>query len=188
MNTAPERQLSSRSVFKGRVVSVRVDEVRLPGGKSAIREVVDHRPAVVIVPIDEFGRILMVKQYRYAVGETLLEAPAGIVEEGEDPDDTAQRELQEEIGRMAGDLRKLGEFWATPGFCNEMMHAYVARDLRHSSLDADEDEDITVVPVPMAEALDMIANGQIRDAKTIAALLLANHKSAHSDQPLNTSG
>ena len=173
MNTPPEQQLSSRSLFEGRGVSVRVDEVRLAGGGSAVREVVDHRPAVVIVPIDELGRVLMVRQYRYAVGETLLEAPAGIVEEGEDPDETAQRELQEEVGRIAGDLRKLGEFWATPGFCNELMHAYVARDLRHSDLHADEDEDITVVPVPMADALDMVRNGQIRDAKTIAALLLA---------------
>ena len=175
MSTPSEQQLSSRSVFEGRVVSIRVDEVRLPGGGTAVREVVDHRPAVVIVPLDERDRVIMVRQYRYAVGETLLEAPAGIVEEGEEPDQTAQRELQEEVGLIAGDLRKLGEFWATPGFCNEMMHAYVARDLRHSSLDADDDEDITVVLVPMAEALDMIASGKIRDAKTIAALLLARH-------------
>ena len=177
MSTAPEQQLSSRSLFEGRVVSVRVDEVRLAGGGSAVREVVDHRPAVVIVPIDDLGRVLMVRQYRYAVSETLLEAPAGIIEDGEEPSETAQRELQEEVGRIAGDLRKLGEFWATPGFCNELMHAYVARDLRHSDLPADEDEDITVVPVPMTEALDMVRTGQIRDAKTIAALLLAKHVS-----------
>ena len=177
MTTPPEEKLSSRSVFEGRVVSVRVDEVRLPGGGSAVREVVDHRPAVVIVPLDECDRVIMVRQYRYAVGETLLEAPAGIVEEGEEPCETAQRELQEEVGLIAGDLRKLGEFWATPGFCNEMMHAYVARDLRHSVLDADDDENITVVAVPMAEAVDMIASGKIRDAKTIAALLLAHHSS-----------
>ena len=182
MSKPHEEKLSSRSVFEGRVVSLRVDEVRLPDGRSTVREVVDHRPAVVIVPLDERGRVLMVRQYRYAVGETLLEAPAGIVEEGEDPDETAQRELQEEVGRIAGDLRKLGEFWATPGFCNEMMHAYVARDLAHSALDADDDEDITVVPVPMTEALDMIASGKIRDAKTIAALLMARH--AGGDQTM----
>ncbi len=177
MNTDAERQLSSRSVFEGRVVSLRVDEVLLPGGGTSTREVIDHRPAVVIVPIDDSGNLLMVRQYRYAVGETLLEAPAGVVEDGEDPDETAQRELQEEVGRKAGDLRKLGEFWATPGFCNELMHAYVARDLSHSSLAADDDENITVVAVPVAEALDMIASGEIRDAKTIAALLLArNHR------------
>ena len=181
MSRPTEEKLSSRSVFEGRVVSVRVDEVRLPGGGSAIREVVDHRPAVVIVPLDECGRVIMVRQYRYAVGETLLEAPAGIVEEGEEPCETAQRELQEEVGRIAGDLRKLGEFWATPGFCNEMMHAYVARDLRHSVLDADDDENITVVAVPINDALDMIAAGEIRDAKTIAALLLGpNQASDHT--------
>ena len=177
MTRPSEQQLSSRSVFEGRVVSIRVDEVRLPGGGTAVREVVDHRPAVVIVPLDERDRVIMVKQYRYAVGETLLEAPAGIVEEGEEPDQTAQRELQEEVGLIAGDLRKLGEFWATPGFCNELMHAYVARDLQNSSLDPDDDEDITVVAVPMTEALDMIASGKIRDAKTIAALLLTCHVS-----------
>ena len=176
MNTDPERQLSSRSVFEGRVVSLRVDEVLLPGGGTSTREIIDHRPAVVIVPIDESGNLLMVRQYRYAVGETLLEAPAGVVEDGEEPDETAQRELQEEVGRISGDLRKLGEFWATPGFCNELMHAYVARDLSHSSLAADDDENITVVPVPVAEALDMIAAGTIRDAKTIATLLLARHQ------------
>lgn len=176
MNTDPERQLSSRSVFQGRVVSLRVDEVLLPGGGTSTREIIDHRPAVVIVPIDESGNLLMVRQYRYAVGETLLEAPAGVVEEGEEPDETAQRELQEEVGRISGDLRKLGEFWATPGFCNELMHAYVARDLSHSSLAADDDENITVVAVPVAEALDMIAAGTIRDAKTIATLLLARHQ------------
>ncbi len=176
MNTEPERQLSSRPVFEGRVVSLRVDEVLLPGGGTSTREIIDHRPAVVIVPIDESGNLLLVRQYRYAVGETLLEAPAGIVEEGEDPDETAQRELQEEVGRKSGDLRKLGEFWATPGFCNELMHAYVARDLSHSSLAADDDENITVVAVPVAEALDMIAAGTIRDAKTIATLLLARHR------------
>ena len=175
MSAPPEQQLSSRSVFEGRVLSLRVDEVRLRGGGTAVREVVDHRPAVVIVPIDESDRVLMVSQYRYAVGETLLEAPAGKVDEGEEPSETAQRELQEEVGRIAGDLRKLGEFWATPGFCNELMHAYIARDLTHSALAADEDEDITVVAVPMAEALDMIATGKIRDAKTIAALLMAHH-------------
>lgn len=188
MSGPPEQQLSSRTVFEGRVVSLRVDEVRLRSGGTAVREVVDHRPAVVIVPIDDRDRVLMVRQYRYAVGETLLEAPAGIVEEGEEPTETAQRELQEEVGRKAGDLRKLGEFWATPGFCNEMMHAYVARDLSLSELDADDDEDITVVAVPMAEALDMIATGEIRDAKTIAALLLARHASADSDQALDPSG
>lgn len=176
MNTHPERQLSSRPVFEGRVVSLRVDEVLLPGGGTSTREIIDHQPAVVIVPIDESGNLLMVSQYRYAVGETLLEAPAGVVEDGEEPDETAQREIQEEVGHISGDLRKLGEFWATPGFCNELMHAYVARDLSHSSLAADDDENITVVAVPVAEALDMIAAGTIRDAKTIATLLLARHQ------------
>ena len=176
-----ETRLTSKTVFEGRIVGVRLDEVRLANGRVAVREVVAHRPAVVIVPLDGSGGVLLVRQYRYPVGEALLEAPAGIIEEGERPETAAQRELQEEVGRIAGDLRKLGEFWTTPGFCNELMHAYVARDLSPSTLAADDDEDISVETAPMSRALDMIASGEIRDAKTIAALLMVQRESGGYD-------
>ncbi len=176
-----EEQLSSKPVFEGKIVGLRIDQVRLAKGRVAVREVVNHKPAAVIVPLDDYGNVILVKQYRYAVGEALLEAPAGIIEDGEQPCDAAQRELREEVGLASGDLRKLGEFWMAPGFCNELMHAYEARDLKTSKLPADDDEDIRVVRVPLVQALDMIAAGEIRDAKTIAALLMAHRRSCAQD-------
>ncbi|MCI0439705.1 MAG: NUDIX hydrolase, partial [Chloroflexi bacterium] len=125
-----EQQVDSQTMYEGKIVSVRVDRVLLPDGKTIVtREVVDHKPAVVIVPIDAEGNVLLVRQFRYPAGETLLEAPAGGVEDGESPDNCAQRELQEETGHVSRDLRILGGFWTTPGFCTEFMYAYLARDL-----------------------------------------------------------
>ena len=103
-----ETRLTSKTVFEGRVIQVRVDSVRLANGREAVREVADHAPAVVIAPIDADGSVVLVRQYRYPVEEALLEAPAGIVEPGEEPDDCAQRELQEETGYRADDMRPLG--------------------------------------------------------------------------------
>ena len=168
-----ERRLSSEVAFEGRVVGVRVDTAALPGGRTARREVVEHQPSVVVVPIDSNGDLVLVRQFRYPVGETLLEAPAGNVEEGELPEDCAQRELQEEAGYRAESLERLGAFWMSPGFCTEKMHAFVARGLSPRRLDADDDETIEVVRRPPSEARAMIERGEIRDAKTIAALLLA---------------
>ena len=170
-----ETRLTSRSVFEGRVIQVRVDNVRLSNGREAVREVADHAPAVVIAPIDADGSVVLVRQYRYPVEEALLEAPAGIVEPGEDPDYCAQRELQEETGYRSGDLRSLGGFWTSPGFCSEYMYAYVARDLAPSRLEMDYDEDIEVERYPMSEIPAMIRDGRIRDAKSIAVLLMAAH-------------
>ena len=167
-----ERYLSGESVFEGKVISVRVDSVELRKGGRAIREVVAHRPAVVLVPIDSDGRVVLVRQFRYPVGETLLEAPAGIIEESETPGECAQRELQEEVGFRARHLRSLGTFWTTPGFSDERMYVYVATDLEPSRLEPDHDEDIAVVPVPMSRVRAMIEKGEIQDAKTIAALLM----------------
>ena len=170
-----ETRLTSKTVFEGRVIQVRVDSVRLANGREAVREVADHAPAVVIAPIDANGSVVLVRQYRYPVEEALLEAPAGIVEPGEEPDDCAQRELQEETGYRADDMRPLGGFWTSPGFCSEYMYAYVARDLVPSRLEADYDEDIAVERVPLSEVSAMIRDGRIRDAKTIAVLLMAAH-------------
>ena len=169
----PERLLSSRPIFNGKIVGLRVDAVDLPNGLEAEREVVEHRPAVVIVPIDIDGHVLLVRQFRYPVGRDLLEAPAGIVEEGEAPKECAARELQEEIGFASGDLQKLGGFWTSPGFSDEYMYAYVARELVPSRLEADPDEDIEVERLSVAEVIRSIRDGGIRDAKTIASVLMA---------------
>lgn len=165
--------MSSRTVFQGRVVSLRVDTVALPGGGQATREVVVHRGSVVIVPVDREGQVLLVRQYRHAAGRVLLEAPAGTLDPDEDPATCAQRELREETGYMAGDLRRLGGFWASPGFCSEYLHVFLARDLRHAPLEADADEDIRVVRVPLARVPEMVLAGEVEDAKTVASLLMA---------------
>jgi ADP-ribose pyrophosphatase len=167
-----ERYLSGETVFRGRIVSVRVDSVELPGGGTASREVVEHRPSVVVVPIDSDGNVVLVRQYRYPVGKTLLEAPAGVIEESEAPEACAQRELQEEVGYRARSLRCLGRFWTTPGFCDERMHVYLATDLEPSRLEPDPDENIAVERFPVSKIRDMTQNGEIEDAKTIAALLM----------------
>ena len=170
-----EQMVDSERVFEGRIVSVRKDNVVLADGRPASREVVEHNPSVVIVPIDSEGNAVMVRQYRYPAEQSLLEAPAGVIEEGENPDECAMRELQEEIGFTCRNLRALGGFWMSPGYCTEFMYAYIAKDLVPSSLDADDDEDIEVERVPMSRVSKLIRLGEIQDAKTIAALLMAIH-------------
>ncbi len=169
----PEQMISSERVFDGRIVGVRADAVLLPDGRNATREVVEHRPSVVIVPIDADGNAILVRQYRYPAEQLLLEAPAGVVEESETPDDCAMRELQEEIGFSSRDLRALGGFWMSPGYCTEFMYAYLAKDLVPSRLQADADESIVVERVSISRVSRLIRLGEIQDAKTIAALLMA---------------
>src|SRR5215210_3081848 len=139
--------LSSREIHRGRILTVRVDEIELESGHSVRREVVEHPGAVVIVPIDGDGRVLWVKQYRYAAGRALLELPAGTLEQGEEPEATARRELPEETGFAASDWQRIGGFYSAPGFCTEYLHAYSATDLRPETAPGDEDEDIEVVPL-----------------------------------------
>lgn len=169
----PEQMISSERVFDGRIVRVRTDAVLLPNGRNATREVVEHRPSVVVVPIDADGNAILVRQYRYPAEQVLLEAPAGVVEESETPDDCAMRELQEEIGFSSRDLRALGGFWTSPGYCTEFMYAYLAKDLVPSRLEADADESIEVQRVSISRVSRLIRLGEIQDAKTIAALLMA---------------
>ena len=169
----PEQMISSERVFDGRIVRVRTDAVLLPNGRNATREVVEHRPSVVVVPIDADGNAILVRQYRYPAEQVLLEAPAGVVEESETPDDCAMRELQGEIGFSSRDLRALGGFWMSPGYCTEFMYAYLAKDLVPSRLEADADESIEVQRVSISRVSRLIRLGEIQDAKTIAALLMA---------------
>jgi ADP-ribose pyrophosphatase len=169
----PERTLDTESIFEGKIIRVRVDTVGLPGGRQTTREVVEHRPAVVIVPIDSNERLLLVRQFRYPIGQALLEAPAGLVEEKESPDECAQRELQEEVGHLSRDLRALGGFWSSPGFSTEFIYAYLAKDLIPSKLKADADENILIEKFPVSSISKLIRLGEIQDAKTIAALLMA---------------
>ena len=170
---SPEEQLGTDIVYEGKIVRVRVDAVGLPSGTETMREVVEHGASVALVPVDPDGNILLVLQYRYPVGRSLLEAPAGRVESDESPDDCAQRELQEEVGYASRDLQPLGGFWMSPGYCTEYMHAYLARDLVPSRLDPDADEEIVVERVSVERAEKLVRWGEIEDAKTIAALSMA---------------
>ena len=168
-----EQVVESRRVYEGRVVNLRVDRVKLPDDRSAVREVVEHAPVVAIVALDGQGDVLLVRQYRLPVRQSLLEIPAGGVDSGESPEEAAQRELQEETGQRAGRLERLCSFFASPGYCDEYMHLYLATALEPSALAADADERIEVVRLPLDEALRLIERGEIRDVKTIVGLWAA---------------
>ncbi|MCE2463840.1 MAG: NUDIX hydrolase [Dehalococcoidia bacterium] len=170
-----EPTVESRLAFQGKILNVRVDTVRLPRGTLGTREVVEHSDCVCVVPLDEGNNVVLVRQYRKPAEESLLEVHAGGVEEGESSLDAVLRELQEETGYTADSLQHLSSFWTTPGFCTELMHSYLATGLRPSSLEQDEDEDLQVDKVPLPEIPDMIRQGEIRDAKSIASLLMVLH-------------
>jgi ADP-ribose pyrophosphatase len=168
-----ETTVESKVVFQGKILNLRVDTVRLPSGRIATREIAEHSNSICVVPIDDNGNVVMVRQYRKPVEAALLEVPAGGVEEGEVSEETVQRELQEEVGYRAGKLQHLSSFWLAPGWCTEYMHAYLATDLTPAALDSDDDENILVEQVPLEQTLELIASGEIQDVKSIAALLLA---------------
>ena len=156
-------------MFDGRILKLRVDKVVFDDGLQATREVVEHRGASVIIPLLENKRVLLVRQYRYAISKELLEIPAGTCNEGEPPEICAQRELQEETGYACNDLEKVLECYVAPGYSTEKIYFYLARKLRKTELAPDDDERITVEPFSIAEVLSKIRNGEISDAKTICA-------------------
>jgi ADP-ribose pyrophosphatase len=164
--------VESRVIYRSSLLELRSERVRMPDGKVVQREVVDHPGAVVVLAVTDDGRIPFVRQYRHAAGEYLLELVAGTLEPGEDPAATAQRELQEEAGYAAGRLTKLGEYYSAPGFCTELLHLYLAEQLVPARLPGDEDEAITVELLYPADALALAAGGKLRDAKTLAGLLI----------------
>ncbi len=168
---ARERTVGSKTVYAGRVVTFRLDEVELANGKRVQREIVQHRGGVALVAFDSDGKLLLVRQHRAPAGETLLELPAGTLEADEDPAVCARRELEEETGYTADQLEHLVGFYLAPGYSTEFLHVYLARELREASAEQDEDEDIELVREPLETALQRIARGEIRDAKTVAGLL-----------------
>lgn len=167
-----EETLSTRIIYEGRVLTLRVDTVRTIDGRKSTREVVQHAACVTVIPVDAEGNILLVKQYRQAVGKDLLEIPAGGIDPGEVPEATVIRELQEEIGFKPGKLERLGGFYAAPGYATEYLHVYLATGLAPSRLHAEDTDEIEVVKVPLAEVPALIASGKIEDAKSIAGLLM----------------
>jgi ADP-ribose pyrophosphatase len=166
-----EKLLSSKEIFRGRAVNLRVDTIEKISGQVTTREIVEHQDCIAVVVVDDADNILLVKQFRRPVDKVLLEIPAGGVEDGEDPQDCVRRELQEEIGYLPGKIQKLGGFYAAPGYCTEYLHLFLATDLTASRLVAEDTDEIEVVRVPAHGILAMIDSGEICDAKSIAGLL-----------------
>jgi ADP-ribose pyrophosphatase len=173
-NDLREERISGELVYQGKILDLEVDRVRMPSGNEATREVVRHRGAVVILPLHEDWRIELVRQHRYPTGEVLLELPAGKLDPGEDPIACAGRELAEETGWKPVEIHDLGSFFTTPGFTDEVLHAFIATPLEEApEVAQDPDEAIENVVMTVDEALAACRSGEIRDSKTLATLLLA---------------
>jgi ADP-ribose diphosphatase len=164
--------LSSQKVFEGRVFNVTIDTIS-EGELTYQREVVHHNGSAVIVPVFDDGTVALVRQYRHPAVRYLLELPAGTLDKGERPETGAARELEEELGVVAGRLEKLSEFFVSPGFCEEKMWVYLATDLTEGEQALDVDEVLDVVRMSITDALERITSGEIQDAKTILGLMLA---------------
>jgi ADP-ribose pyrophosphatase len=165
--------LNSEKIFEGRVFTIRRDSLRTPDNRITKFDIVEHHGSVVILPIDNDGNLLLVRQYRHAAMDNLLELPAGTLDPEEDPAHCAAREVREETGMGAGKLKELGKFYLAPGYSTELMTVFLATELRVDPLDPDEDEFLEVEKIPLAEALSLAESGQMPDAKTLAALLMA---------------
>jgi len=171
-------RLSTQRVYAGRLLKVDCDLVRLPNGSTTDLEMVRHPGAAAIVPFVSDDDILLVRQFRYAAQGFILEVPAGTLHAGEPPDLCARREVEEEVGHRAGRLLKIGSIYTTPGFTDEVIHLYVARDLIPVEQRLDADEVLTVERLPFRRAIDLIRLGEIVDSKTICALMLARETAA----------
>ena len=169
----PEIQLSSKTVFDGKLLHVTYDTVQVENGNESWREVVRHPGAVAILAVLPDGKIIMERQYRYAIGDTLLEIPAGKLDEGEEPLAAAKRELHEETGYGAEHWKKLGSIVTSPGFCDEVIHIFLATGLEKGEQQLDEDEFVEVLACSLEELETKIATGELFDAKTIAGLMMA---------------
>lgn len=168
-----EKTLHSETMFDGRILHIRRDTVELPNGAQAFREVVDHPGGVCVLALDGENRALLVSQFRYPYKEVLRELPAGKLERGEDPRQAAIRELKEETGAEAGAFSSLGELYPSPGYCGEIIRMYLAQDLRFGETHLDEDEFLNLERIPFDRLVEQVLSGEVKDAKTIAAVLKA---------------
>lgn len=173
MNQYEEKTLTGETIYEGKIITLRVEEVELPDGNKAQRELIRHPGAVSIIPITEDGKLVLVEQYRKALERTLIEIPAGKIDPGEVPEVTAVRELEEETGYGAKEFTYIQSFATSPGFANEVIHLYLARDLYpiENPAAGDEDEFIGLMEVTIEQAEEMVASGKIFDAKTAFAIL-----------------
>ena len=174
MDRISEEIINKERKFDGVVIDVEHWQVKLPDGRESLREIVLHKGAAAVIPVDEQGRVAMVRQFRTPLNRITLEIPAGKLDYiGEDPLFCAQRELREETGLNAEKWHKLVALRTTPGFCNETIHMYMAQGLSQGENDLDEDEFINVEWMPIEKLVDMVLAGEIEDSKTITAIMMA---------------
>ncbi|MFS0781094.1 NUDIX hydrolase [Bacillus sp. 1P06AnD] len=172
MKKFEEKTVGSQKIFEGKVITLQVDEVRLPDGKMSKREIVKHPGAVAIMALTEDRKLLMVEQYRKALERSIIEIPAGKLEKGEDPLHTAHRELEEETGYGCKSMKKVVSFYTSPGFADEILHVYVAEGLEKidNPAAADDDEFVELMEISLEEGERLIEEGRIADAKTVYAI------------------
>ncbi len=164
-------RLGTREIYRGSTFNVDIDRVRLPNGRETDLELVHHRGAAAVVPLLDDGNVLLVRQYRYATGGWLLEIPAGKLDNGEPPEACAVREAEEEVGYRPGKLQPLGWIWTTPGFADEKIWLYLATDLQAARQSLEDHEVLSVVKMPLAEAVEKAFRGEIVDSKSAIALM-----------------
>jgi len=169
----PFELVKSENLLQGRTFKVRRDTLKTPDGRETKLEIIEHGGSVVIIPLDEENNLLFVRQYRHAAGGDLLELPAGTRGKDEPYEECARREIREETGMEAGNLQKIGEFYLAPGYSTEFMAVFLATGLKENPLQADDDEFLEVEKIPLKKAIEMAEHGEVPDAKSLAALLLA---------------
>jgi len=169
----PFELIKSETLLQGRAFKVKRDTLKTPNGDETKLEIIEHGGSVVLVPVDEDGNLFLVHQYRHAAEQDLLELPAGTRNGAEPFEACAAREVREEIGMEAGKLQKVGEFYLAPGYSTEFMAVFLATELRHNPLEADDDEFLQVEKIPLQKAIELFQSGKMLDAKSLAAWLLA---------------
>ena len=166
-----EKVLSSKVIHEGHI-KLRIDSVQLPDGRTTTREIVEHNEVVAVVAIDDKDNVLMVRQFRLAAGQELFEIPAGGIDGKETPEEAVVREMQEETGYLPKKVVKLGGFYASPGFCTEYMHLFLAMDLVPSRLFAEDTDDIKLERLPVSKIPELVMSGKLHDGKSFAGLLM----------------